>query len=131
MSLVCFQTIVGYHGTLFGKALHMLCLFREEALGDKQGEVCVLYSGLLEHIVKYTLHLFPDCIAVRLDHHTAAYVRLFSQVGFNHQFVIPFAVVLTPFGEEFQFFCHYILSFMFVRILKFNPSYVLKPLQKY
>ena len=84
----------------------MLGLAREERLWYEQREVCVLRTRLLEHLVKLVLHLLPDSVAVRLDYHAAAHGRLLGQVGLGHQVVVPLAVVVSPFGQVFQFFCH-------------------------
>ena len=107
MRLVGLQSVVCHHRTLLGETFHVLGFLRQETLGDEQGEVGVLHACGLEHVVQSALHLLPDSVAVGLDDHTAAHVRLLGQVGFHHQFVVPLAIVLASFGEEFQFFCHY------------------------
>ena len=110
--LVSLEAVVRDDCTLLCKAFHMLCLFREETLRDEQGEVGVLHASLFEHVVECVLHLLPDCIAVRLDDHAAAHVALLREVCLNHQFVVPFAVVLAAFCEEIQFFCHCFMMFV-------------------
>ncbi len=63
-------------------------------------------TRFLEHAVKFMLHLLPNGIAVRLYHHTSAHSRLFGQICFNDQIVIPLRVILAAFGQIFEFFCH-------------------------
>ncbi|MNJ00340.1 hypothetical protein D3C73_1596480 [compost metagenome] len=50
----------------------MLLLFLEEALGDKEREVGVAVTGLLEPSIQVLLAELPDFIAVRLEHDAAA-----------------------------------------------------------
>ena len=116
--LIGLEAIVRHNGTLLCKAFDMLCLTGEEALGDEQGEVGILHASLLEHIVEGALHLLPDCVTVGLDDHTTANITLLSQVGFHHQFIVPFAIVLTPFCEEIQFFCHIIIEDICIKFVE-------------
>ena len=88
---------MGDDGTLLGEALYVLGLTAQERLRDEQGEVCVLSTCLLEHLVQLLLHLFPDGIAIGFDYHTATNSRLFSEVGLYHQIVIPLAVIISSF----------------------------------
>ena len=37
---------------------------------------------------------------------TSAHSRLFGQICFNDQIVIPLRVILAAFGQIFEFFCH-------------------------
>ncbi len=60
----------------------------------------------LEHLVELVLHLLPNGVSVWLDDHAAAHGRLLGQVGLGHQVVVLLAVVVSPFGQVFQFFCH-------------------------
>ena len=84
---------MGYHRTFLGKARHMLGLAAEEALGDEEREIGVLHAGFLEHAVQHALHFFPYRIAVGLDYHTAANGRLFGQIRFYHDVIIPLGIV--------------------------------------
>ena len=100
---VVHQAVVGHHGALLGKALHMLGLAAEETFGDEEGEVGVLVAGGLEHAVQLGLHLLPDGVAVGFDDHASADGALFGQVGAHHQLVVPFGVVFAAF---LKIFCH-------------------------
>ena len=111
LCLVGLQAVVSHHGTFLGETLHVLGLARQETLGDKQGEVGILHTRLLELIVQHALHLLPDGIAIGLYHHATAHITLFGQIGLHHQFVVPLRIVLTSLCEEVKFFCH-ILSLL-------------------
>ena len=80
---------MGDDSTFFGKTFYMLCFTTEERFWNKQREIGVLYSGFFEHLIKSALHLFPYCIAIRLDNHATAHSSLFSQVSLDYQIIIP------------------------------------------
>ena len=107
--LIGLEAIVRHYGTFLCKALHMLSLLREETLGDEQGEIGILHTRLLEHVIQGALHLLPYRISVRLDDHAAAHIALLCQVSLYYQFIVPLAVVLTTLCEEIQFLCHFYL----------------------
>ena len=88
---------MGHYGALLGKALDVLGLAAQERLRNKQGEIGVLCTCFLEHLVQLLLHLFPDGIAIGLDDHTSANCRLLGEVGFNHKIVIPLTVIISAF----------------------------------
>ena len=111
------QPIMSYNGTFFGKTFNVLGLTAQIRLGNKQGEIGIYMSGRLKHIVELPLHLFPYCVSIRLYYHTTAHSRLFGEVGLYDQIVIPLRIILAPFGQLFQFFCH-ILFFNYFRLAK-------------
>ena len=96
---IVLETIVGNNGTFFCKTLDVLGLTAEVRLGDKEWEIGVLYAGSLEHIVKGALHLFPNCVAIWLDDHTATNCCLLSEVGIHNQVVVPTGVVVGTLGH--------------------------------
>ena len=100
------QTVVGDDGTFLGEAFNVFGLAREVALGNKQWEIGILHTRLLETEVEFMLKGFPDGIAIGLDDHASAHVGLFGKVGFYYQFVIPTRIVDAAFGKVFEFFCH-------------------------
>jgi hypothetical protein len=63
------------------------------ALGDEEREIGVDMAGGLEHVVQSALHLLPDGVAMRLDHHAAAHIAVLGQVGLQHQVIVPLRVV--------------------------------------
>ena len=95
------QTVVCYYGALLGEALHVFSLTAQERFGNQQGEVGVLSTCLLEHLVQLLLHLLPNGVAIGFDDHTSTYGRLLCQVGFNYQIVIPLTVVVSSFCQIF------------------------------
>ena len=94
---------MGDDGALLGEALDMLGLTGEEALGDEEGEVGVLVTGLFEHAVELVVHLLPDGIAIGFYHHATADGALLGEVGADDEFIVPFGVVFAAFGKVF---CH-------------------------
>ena len=85
---------MGNDSALLGKTLDVVGLTAEKRLGNQQGEIGVLHTSCLEHIIEPALHLFPDGIAIGLDDHTSAHCRLLGEVGFHHQFIIPLRVII-------------------------------------
>ena len=67
------QAVVGDDGTLLSEALDVVGLLAEEALRDEEGEVCVVVTRFLKHVIELALHALPDSVAVGLDDHTAAH----------------------------------------------------------
>ena len=77
---------------------------------------------LLEFIIEYALHLFPNRIAIRLDHHAAADGRLLGKVSLDDKIIIPLRVVLGPFS---YFFCHIVelvFCYIFTIIVQDSPE---------
>ena len=105
---VVHEAVMGDHGALLGKACHVLRFPAEEALGDEEGEVRILNTRCLEHVVQDALHLFPDGVSVGLDNHASAYGGLLCQIGLYNQVIVPLGVVLFPFC---YLFCHNFIAF--------------------
>ena len=89
------QPVVGHHRALLGEALDVLGLPLQVAQRDEQREVGVGVAGVLEHAVEDALHVLPQRVAPRLDHHAAAHRRQLRQVGGAHHLLIPLGVVLV------------------------------------
>ncbi len=85
----------------------MIGLATEEGLGDEEREVGVLVTCFLEHIIQLALHLLPDGVAVRFDHHAAAHGGVLRQIGFDYQVEVPLRIVFTTGRKLLQFFSHY------------------------
>src|SRR2546430_8595307 len=83
------------------------CFPREKALGDEQREVGVLVACRLEHGIQGGLHQLPHAVAVRPDHHAAAYRRVVRQLGLHDDVVVPLAEVLGA-GSDFLSSGHYL-----------------------
>ena len=101
VGVVGLQAVVCHHGAFFCKTLYMLGLAREERLRDKEGEIGVLRTRLLEHGVELVLHFLPYSIAVGLDDHASADGRLLGEVGLDDEVVIPLTVVVSTLCEFF------------------------------
>ena len=77
----------GDPGALGSKALHMILLLLQQALGDQHGHVDVLHAALLELRIQNVLHILPDRIAVgtvnkqTLDGGVVNELRLFAHIG--------------------------------------------------
>ena len=95
---VVLEAVMRDHGTLLCKALHMVGLLAKERLWYQQREISIDVSCVLEHLVKYMLHLFPYCIAIRLYHHATPHCRLLGKVGFYYQFIIPLRIIFSSLG---------------------------------
>ena len=59
-------------GAFLGESLYVLGLFFEETHRNKEWEIRVLVACVLEHLVQNSLHIFPNSVAPRLDHHATA-----------------------------------------------------------
>ena len=77
------------NGTFRRKALHMILFFLQKAFRDKHRHIDVFVSKLFESFIKIMLDVFPDCVAVRTDHHTSLHARIIGQFRFFHHIGIP------------------------------------------
>ena len=99
------ESVMGDHSTFFRKSLNVLSFTAEEGFRNEKREICILMPCFLEHLVKYTLHFFPNCISVWFDDHTSPYCGTLRQICFYYKIVIPLRVVFRPLGN---LFCHFI-----------------------
>src|SRR6476469_9786445 len=88
-------------GALFRKPLGMFFLLLQERFRYKKRKIGVNVSGRLEHIVQSALHLFPDRITVRLDHHAAAHGAVLGKTGTLDDLVVPLGIVFRTFWKGF------------------------------
>ena len=88
------QAVMGHHRALLGEALHVFGFLLQERQRDEQREVRVLVARVLEHAVEHALHVLPQGVAPRLDHHAAAHGAVLGQIGRAHHLLIPLGVVL-------------------------------------
>ena len=105
----------GHPGALGGKALHVVLLLLEEALGDQHGHVHVLVAGLLELVVQHPLDVLPDGVAVgavdedALDAGVVDELRLGAHVG------EPLGKIHVPGGDGLHLLFINILSISVMR----------------
>jgi hypothetical protein len=92
--------VVGDDRALLGEALDVLGLLLEERQRDEQREVRVDVAGVLEHAVEDPLHVLPQRVAPRLDHHAAAHRRVLGQVGGLDDLLVPLGVVVGAGGDD-------------------------------
>jgi hypothetical protein len=67
--------------------------------GMNNGKVRVLMPGRLEHVVECPLHVFPQRIAPRLDHHAAAHGRVLGEIRRPDDLLVPLGVVVVASGR--------------------------------
>ena len=79
----------GDPGDLRRKALDVLRLAHQQALGNEEREVRVHVARGLEPIVQLALDVFPDGVAVRPDHHAALDRRVVGQFRLADDVQIP------------------------------------------
>ena len=91
-----------------GKPLDVLSFLLKKAHGDEQGEISILVPCRLEHVIQRPLHILPQSITPRLDHHTASDRTVFGQVRGADHLLVPFRVVLSTGGTDriLGSFCH-------------------------
>src|SRR5256885_7607810 len=53
-------------------------------------------AGRAKHCIELALHVFPDPVAPRTNHHTTAHVRGFSQFGCANHLLIPLRKIFAP-----------------------------------
>ena len=70
--------MVGHDRTLLGKPLDVLGLFLQKTHRYKQREISILMPRVLEHPIERFLHVFPEGIPPRLDHHATANRAVFG-----------------------------------------------------
>ena len=82
-------------GDLGSKALDVLGLALQIALGDQQGEIGVLMAGRLETLIHLLLNDLPDGVTVGPDDHRALDGAIIDQLGLEHHVGIPLGKVLV------------------------------------
>ena len=84
------------HGAFFGEAFDVFGLFGEITQRNKKREISVAMAGRAKHCIELALHVFPNPIAPRTNHHTTAHVRGLSQFGCANHLLIPFRKIFVP-----------------------------------
>src|SRR3546814_15122519 len=87
--LTVFQPVMSHHCAFLSKAFHMRGFLCKKGFGNKKREICIGMAGIFKHLVQRSLHLFPDGIAVWLDHHASPYCGMLSTPGFPGPVIIP------------------------------------------
>src|SRR5690606_41387819 len=81
---IVLKPVVRYYCAFFGKTLRILLFRFKETFWYEERKIGMRATGVLEHLVNGLLHLFPDAVSVRLDHHTTAYIGVLSQICLLH-----------------------------------------------
>ena len=69
---VYLQAGVRHHRAFLGEALHVRRFLLEITQRNEERKIRVPMSGRLEHGIELALHVFPNAVAPRTDHHAAA-----------------------------------------------------------
>src|SRR5258705_2480347 len=88
---------------LLGETLNVLCFFGEAADRNEQREIRVRMPRRPEHVVQGALHQLPQPVAVRPDHHAAAYRRVVGELGLGNDVAVPLAEVLRAWCDPLRF----------------------------
>ena len=123
------QAAVGDPGHLGGKALHVVLLLLEQALGDEDGHGHVLMAGGLEHAVQDVGDVLPDGVAVGAQDHAALHAGIVHQLRLEAHVGVPLGKILVDGGDGLhQFlllFAHLRRSFLF-GLVKNTPPHLLQ-----
>ena len=91
-----FEPRVGDYGAFFGEAFDVFGFFREITQRNKKRKIGVAMAGRAKHRIELALHVFPDPVAPRTNHHATAHVRGLSQFGGANHLLIPFRKIFVP-----------------------------------
>ena len=83
-----------------GEAFHVFGFFCEITQRNKQREIGVAMSGGVKHRVELALHVFPDPVAPRPNHHAAAHVGRLGHFGRADDLLIPLRKIFVPPGRD-------------------------------
>ena len=84
-----------YPCNLGSKALNVVFLLLEQALGNEHRHANIFMTCCLEHTVKDMLDIFPDSICVGADHHAALYACVFYQLSLFAYIGVPLCEILV------------------------------------
>ena len=106
------QTVLSAKGdprTLGRKALHVILLLGQKALGNKHRHIYVLMTQRLKASVQILLNVFPNRIAVGAKDHTTLNAGVVHQLCFFHHVGIPLCKIGIHGRDLFNHFlivCH-------------------------
>ena len=81
-------------GAFLREAFDVRGFLLQEGQRNEQREVGVLVAGRLEHLIQHPLHVLPQRVAPRLDHHASAHGRILGEVRGTDDLLIPLGVVV-------------------------------------
>ena len=98
------------------KSFYMILLFLKKAFRNKYRHIYVLHACFLKSAVQLLLDILPDCIARRLDYHTALYACIIAEFCFLYHIRIPLGEIHVHGCDGFYHFfvvCHDDSPFLF------------------
>ena len=79
-----------------GKSFDVLSFLRQITQRNEERKVGVAMSGGAEHGIELALHVFPNAVSPRPDHHAATHVRRLGQLRRPDHLLIPLRKVFIP-----------------------------------
>ncbi|MNL39106.1 hypothetical protein D3C87_1613640 [compost metagenome] len=79
--------------TFFGEALNVFGFFFQEAKWDQKREIGIYVACIFEHAIKDGLHVFPNSVAPRFNHHATTNWRVFRHVSGGDDLLVPLWIV--------------------------------------
>ena len=70
---ISLQAVMCYHRAFLGKTFGIFFFSFKKAFGNKEREIGILVTGILEHFVQHITHIFPEGITIRFNDHTSPY----------------------------------------------------------
>jgi hypothetical protein len=87
--------VVRYHGTLFGKAFHVLSFLFKETFWNEQWEVSIHVTCIFEFLIQNLLNIFPYGVTPGLYDHASTRGRVFRKISGLDHLLVPFWVVFS------------------------------------
>ncbi len=100
LTALILQAVMRDDRHFLGEALDVLCLLGDEAHGNKQREVAVLVTRILDALIEFGLNPLPNAPAPGLDDHAAANGALLGHVAVANRLLIPFRKILLTSDRE-------------------------------
>ena len=89
------QSCVGDDRAFLGEAFDVFRFLREITQRNEKREISVAMAGRAKHGVELTLHVFPNPVTPRSNHHATAHVRGLGQLRRADDLLIPFGKILV------------------------------------
>src|SRR5438105_12724200 len=83
-------------GAFLGEAFNVFGFLREITQRNEKREISVAMASSAKHSVELTLHVFPNPVTPRANHHATAHVRWLGQFRRADDLLIPFRKIFVP-----------------------------------
>ena len=80
-------------GAFRSEAFNVFLFLLEKRFRDKEREVGVLMSGVFNHLVQWSLDIFPERVTVGTDNHASLDRRVIREFGLQNGIGIPLGTV--------------------------------------